>query len=122
MDIRFRGVCRFNRAASKELFTLSYDADYSLSNTLTLYDQNLVPPPADGQTFVTINSTDAVPVSDVVYSSTGVASSGVVTTTIIINDIYAGIYLEQSPRLADQATVEVQVVRPVVEVTNNVFV
>jgi len=78
-DLRFRGQTRFGRASSKELHTLSFEAGYELSNRVTIYNQNLVPPPADGQTFVTVNSTDAVPSTDVVYSSTGVASSGVST-------------------------------------------
>ena len=78
-DLRFRGQSRFGRVSSKELNTLTFDSNYVLSNRVTLYNQNLVPPPADGQTFVTVNSTDAVPSTDVVYSTSGVASSGVAT-------------------------------------------
>ena len=78
-DIRFRVLSRFGRVASKELFTLTFDSRYNLSNLLTTFNQNLVPPPSDSQTFVTVNSTDAVPSTDVIYSSGGVASSGVST-------------------------------------------
>ena len=77
IDLRFRVISRFGRIVSKELFTLTYEAGYELSNVLTLYNQNLVPPPADNQTFVTVSDTEALPSTDVVYSSVGVASSGV---------------------------------------------
>ena len=78
-DIRFRGVSRFGRVASKELNTLTFDSDYNLSNQVILYNQNLVPPPQDGKTFVTVNSTDAVLSTDVQYTTAGIASSGVAT-------------------------------------------
>ena len=81
IDLRFRVISRFGRITSKELFTLTYEAGYDLSNVLTLYNQNLVPPPADNQTFVTVSDTEALPSTDVVYSSVGVASSGVSTPT-----------------------------------------
>ena len=50
----------------------------SYPNRVTIYNQNLVPPQQTGKTFVG-SSTDAVRPTDVVYSSIGVASSGVAT-------------------------------------------
>ena len=79
--MKFKGVSRFGRVSSKELFTLAYDPNDSSALAVTLYNQNLVPPPEAGQTFITVSSTDALPSTDVVYSGTGVASSGVVTPT-----------------------------------------
>ena len=75
-DMRFRVVTRFSRAVSRELFTLSFDPAYELSNQVTLYNQNLVPPPTPGEVFITVSGSGAIPSVDAQFSQEGIPSSG----------------------------------------------